>query len=103
MSMAGPRELTSWKQIAAHLGVNVRTAQKWERDRGLPIRRIPGGHGRVSAEAATLDVWKHASNANVETTCFRWPVDREIIAEVRFTGTAVRATHIQRLQQYLEL
>ena len=27
--------------------VNVRTAQKWERDRQMPIRRLPGGRGRA--------------------------------------------------------
>jgi TolB-like protein/Tfp pilus assembly protein PilF len=33
------RRLTSWKEIAAHLGVSVRTAQRWEVAEGLPIRR----------------------------------------------------------------
>jgi phage terminase Nu1 subunit (DNA packaging protein) len=97
------REYTSWKQIADHLGINVRTAQKWERERGLPVRRPPGGRGRVAIDATILDTWKRATTNGTDTSCFRWPVDRDMIAEVRFTGASVRAMHIQRLQQYLEL
>jgi hypothetical protein len=53
-----PRELTSWKEMAHHLGVNVRTAQKWEKERGLPVHRASGARGRVSLEVASLDAWK---------------------------------------------
>jgi hypothetical protein len=55
------RELTSWKEIADYLGVNVRTAQKWEKERGLPVRRMPGGSGRVSADPVALTAWKDAT------------------------------------------
>jgi hypothetical protein len=37
--MSDNRPLTSWKEIAAHLGKGVRTVQRWERERGLPVRR----------------------------------------------------------------
>jgi len=50
--------LTSWKEIAEYLGVSVRTAQKWEAGLGLPVHRLPGEKGRVSAEAAGLERWK---------------------------------------------
>lgn len=55
------RELTSWKEIADYLGVNIRTAQKWEKERGLPVRRMPGGAGRVSADPAAFTAWKDAT------------------------------------------
>ena len=58
--------LSSWKEIAAHLGVNVRTAQKWEAERGLPVRRLPGGRGRVMASVEELDAWLEAPR-NAET------------------------------------
>lgn len=64
LSLAGPAaagKLSSWKEIADHLGVNVRTAQKWERERGLPVRRLPGTKGRVSAERAALDAWRQST------------------------------------------
>ncbi len=58
--MSPDRELSSWKEIAAHLGVSIRTAQGWEQERGLPVRRIPGGHGRVCVTASELDEWKRS-------------------------------------------
>ena len=33
------RRLDSWKEIAAYLGRDVRTVQRWERREGLPIHR----------------------------------------------------------------
>ena len=47
-----PRELNSWTEIAHHLGVNVRTAQKWERERRLPVPPSFRPRSRVSADIA---------------------------------------------------
>ncbi|HWR53484.1 MAG TPA: hypothetical protein VN428_20420 [Bryobacteraceae bacterium] len=55
-----PVELTSWKEIASYLGVSVRTAQLWEEQRGLPVRRLPGPRGRVLLCIAELEAWKHS-------------------------------------------
>lgn len=52
------RQLSSWKEIAAHLGVTERTAQKWERELGLPVHRLPGERGRVTAWSDELDHWR---------------------------------------------
>ena len=38
--------LDSWKDIAAYLGRDVTTAVRWEREHGLPVRRVPGGQRR---------------------------------------------------------
>jgi hypothetical protein len=54
--------LTSWKQIAHHLSVSERTAQKWERERSLPVHRVPGPRGRVYAVPAELDAWLCSQN-----------------------------------------
>ncbi len=51
-------ELGSWKEIAQHLGVTVRTAQKWGAVRGLPVRRHAGQKGRVWATTEELDRWR---------------------------------------------
>lgn len=50
--------LDSWKSIAVYLGKNERTVIRWEKERGLPIHRIPGGqrHG-VFAYRDELDAW----------------------------------------------
>lgn len=43
--------------IAHYFGVNTRTVQLWEQDRGLPIHRYPGPRGRVYALKSELDAW----------------------------------------------
>ena len=50
--------LNSWKEIANYLGRGVRTAQRWERDLGLPIHR-PKGKDRsaVLAFPEELNQW----------------------------------------------
>jgi tetratricopeptide (TPR) repeat protein len=37
---AGEERLDGWKRIAAYLNRDVRTVRRWEKDRGLPARRI---------------------------------------------------------------
>ena len=63
MPASGPahKQLTSWKDIADYLGVSVRTAQKWESERGLPVRRLSGEKGRVWADPALLDRWRQSN------------------------------------------
>jgi hypothetical protein len=53
---------TSWKEIAQYLGKGVRTAQRWEQEEGLPVRRQNGeGRGKVLAFADEIDGWKHSA------------------------------------------
>jgi hypothetical protein len=50
--------LSSWKEIAARLGVTVRTVQRWEKLAGLPIHRQGAGKtGRIYAHSIELDRW----------------------------------------------
>jgi TolB-like protein/tetratricopeptide (TPR) repeat protein len=52
------QRLNSWKEIAAHLGVAVRTVQRWEAAEGLPVRRHR--HAQLSSAYAysdELDRW----------------------------------------------
>jgi Tfp pilus assembly protein PilF len=52
------RRLDSWKEIAAHLGRQVRTVQRWELDEGLPIHRHRHrSRGSVYAFVEELDAW----------------------------------------------
>lgn len=50
--------LNSWKEIADYLGRGVRTAQRWESDLGMPVRR-PRAKSRsaVLAMSDELDRW----------------------------------------------
>lgn len=50
--------LNGWKEIAGHLGKGVRTVQRWEREYGLPIRRVGREGGEiVFAFKHELDTW----------------------------------------------
>jgi CheY-like chemotaxis protein len=50
--------LTGWKSIARHLQCGVRSAQRWEMDLGLPIKRPAGGERHlVFAFSEELDDW----------------------------------------------
>jgi hypothetical protein len=49
--------LSGWKEIAEHLHLNVRTAQRWEK-LGLPIRRpYDSACSPVIADSAELEQW----------------------------------------------
>lgn len=53
------RELQGWKEIADYLNRSVRTAQRWEREFELPVRRLRTAAGEtVYAIAEELDDWK---------------------------------------------
>jgi TolB-like protein/Tfp pilus assembly protein PilF len=59
--------LDSWKAIAAHLGRDVRTVQRWEARDGLPVRRLQHSKaGSVFAYAAELDAWRDARDPRAE-------------------------------------
>ena len=58
--------LTCWKEIAHYLGKGVRTAQRWEHEAGLPIRRHNGAKGRVFAMTHELNAWIQSSTSWME-------------------------------------
>ncbi len=59
----GRRRLESWKAIAQHLGREVRSVQRWEQERGLPVHRVPGEkRGSVFAYADELDAWLNSGD-----------------------------------------
>lgn len=57
-SRTGPRQLDSWKAIAAYLDRDIRTVQRWEREEGLPVHRHPHRQrDTVFASTAEIDAW----------------------------------------------
>ena len=56
-AQVSPAQLRSWKEISAHLGVSVKTVQRWEKLKGLPVHRIDGTK-EVFAYPDELDLWK---------------------------------------------
>lgn len=54
----GTQRLDSWKEIAAYLRRDGRTAIRWEKTRDLPVHRVPGGKRKaVFAFTNELDDW----------------------------------------------
>jgi tetratricopeptide (TPR) repeat protein len=51
------RRLDSWKEIAVFFGRDERTVNRWEKDLGLPVHRLPGTRGRVYAYTDELSNW----------------------------------------------
>jgi len=50
--------LSGWKEIGQHLRRSPRSAQRWERELGLPVKRVRTAHGQVVyASRAELDAW----------------------------------------------
>jgi tetratricopeptide (TPR) repeat protein len=66
LSTEGPRSkpddlLDGWKAIADHLARTERTVQRWEKSKGLPVRRLqaasPEEQPRVFAYKSEVDAW----------------------------------------------
>ncbi len=68
--------LDSWKEIAEYLGRDVRTAIRWEKERGLPVHRVPGEKGGVFALQEEIEAWLHGG--------FKQPVGPPKIAVLPF-------------------
>ena len=60
----------TWGEVATHLGVEVRTAQRWESKLGLPVRRMQGSQA-VYAYVDEIDAWRvsrETLNVDAQTT-----------------------------------
>ena len=52
------RRLDSWKEIADYLDRDIRTVTRWEKEKALPVHRVPGGkRSAVFAYSAEIDAW----------------------------------------------
>ena len=62
------KRLDSWKEIATFFDRDERTVKRWEKERGLPVYRVPGSaRGGVFAYAEELAEWLKAPNPNLES------------------------------------
>ena len=66
--------LDSWKEIAAYLGREVRTVQRWEKNDGLPVHRLfHSKRGSVYATPEELDRWLESRRISGLDTDFDIP------------------------------
>ncbi len=50
--------LNGWKEIGGYVCRDIRTVERWEKSRGLPVRRVPGaGRATVYALISEVDEW----------------------------------------------
>ena len=102
--------LDSWKDIAGYLHCDVRTAIRWEKTRGLPIHRMPGGLRQpVYAYRHEIDLWFQKNGASglvdapapaipdpeQDTVLHAEPINGALAAGIRsrwFTGRAAIAS-----------
>src|SRR5580698_8753106 len=65
--LGAKKRLDSWKEIAAFFGRDERTVKRWEKERGLPVYRVPGSaRGGVFAYAGELAEWLKVPTHNLE-------------------------------------
>jgi tetratricopeptide (TPR) repeat protein len=53
--------IETWKQIGVFFGKDERTVKRWERERHLPIHRLPGDRGGVFAYRDELTAWMNST------------------------------------------
>src|SRR5271168_2792485 len=62
------QRLDSWKEIAAFFDRDERTVKRWEKERGLPVYRVPGSaRGGVFAYAEELAEWLQSPHHDWES------------------------------------
>ena len=98
------RRLDSWKEIAAFFDRDERTVKRWEKERLLPVHRLPGGsRARVFAFTGELERWMHSlesSPAELEPPDNVEPVEELAAVPVEFPSrdsgiaeSAIAPTH----------
>jgi tetratricopeptide (TPR) repeat protein len=61
------QRLDSWKEIAAYFDRDERTVRRWEKERSLPVHRVPGGgRGGVFAYTDELREWLKGRAAELD-------------------------------------
>jgi tetratricopeptide (TPR) repeat protein len=61
VSLEQQTRIDSWKEIAAFFGRDERTVKRWEKERALPIHRLPGERGGVFAYLDELTGWLNST------------------------------------------
>jgi len=76
MSPTHERKLEGSGEIALYLRREIRTVQRWERNLGLPIHRLPvGRQNAVYAYPSELDQWYREREAKIKAEEIRHPAD----------------------------
>jgi Tfp pilus assembly protein PilF len=78
--------LNGWKEIGGYVGRDIRTVERWEKQRGLPVRRVPGaGRATVYALISELDEWLVNSKPEGKEAEFDSEPESQAAASAEFT------------------
>ncbi len=76
------KRLDSWKEIADYLRRDITTVKRWEKEKGLPIHRLPGGKRQpVFAYQDEIEAWTSSGESRAVAMPVR-SVDPEAVAAV---------------------
>ena len=91
--------LSSWKDVAAHMGKSVRTVQRWEAELGLPIHRPNGRQQRIIlAYPDELKRWAGAKPALKPAT----GTDSQLRLEKNKSRLTAQVKRLQALSETLQ-
>ncbi len=96
--MGNGERLDSWKDIAAYLQRSVRTAQRWEREAGLPVHRVGIPRGSVYAFRGMLDEWWRTQQRAAATSAALVETSRSIDAHPGVTTPDTAGNHVSRMR-----
>jgi len=91
MDRTGKKRLDSWKEIADYLKRDVTTVCRWEKEKGLPVHRLPGGARQaVFAYEEEIESWLFRGEGRVSASALLHEVPPNPTATI---GSTVVATH----------
>src|SRR5580698_5990176 len=103
--------LDSWKEISAFFGRDERTVRRWEKERALPVHRVPGGgRGGVFAYTDELREWLKGRASEFEPAEFETigaiaeaeqTMNRPTLAPVLALPPASHKTSVARIVAWL--
>jgi Tfp pilus assembly protein PilF len=75
VSSSGNEQIRGWKEIASYFDRDERTVKRWEKQRALPVRRIPGeGRANVYIVVSEAEAWLAAGHHIVDGPVVDSPV-----------------------------
>ena len=94
------QRIVSWKAIAAFFERDERTVKRWERERGLPVHRVPGGERGILCLPGGIDRMARISTASLPSLRARRPALQPAALRKRprrfFRSSHSRAPHAPR-------
>ena len=100
--------LNGWKEIGGYVCRDIRTVERWEKQRGLPVRRVPGaGRATVYALISELDEWLENSKpeeqeavANGEADDFSSDMGPQLVSPPGAQWTKVKTASSSRVEYF---